>query len=31
VLTGATHAGPHLPLSELAERLPVALLVPDGA
>jgi len=31
VLTGATHAGPYLPLSELAERLPVALLVPDRA
>jgi (1->4)-alpha-D-glucan 1-alpha-D-glucosylmutase len=31
VLTGATHAGPHLPLSDLAERLPVALLLPDGA
>jgi (1->4)-alpha-D-glucan 1-alpha-D-glucosylmutase len=31
VLTGATHAGPHLALSDLAERLPVALLLPDGA
>src|SRR5262249_42952209 len=31
VRTGATRAGPSLPLSELAERLPVALLVPDGA
>ena len=31
VLTGATHAGPHLALSDLAERFPVALLLPDGA
>jgi (1->4)-alpha-D-glucan 1-alpha-D-glucosylmutase len=30
-LTGATRAGPHLALSDLAERLPVALLLPDGA
>jgi (1->4)-alpha-D-glucan 1-alpha-D-glucosylmutase len=28
VLTDATHAGPQLPMSDLAERLPVALLVP---
>jgi (1->4)-alpha-D-glucan 1-alpha-D-glucosylmutase len=30
VLTGATHPGPYLPLSELTERLAVALLVADG-
>jgi (1->4)-alpha-D-glucan 1-alpha-D-glucosylmutase len=30
-LTGAIRAGPHLALSDLAERLPVALLLPDGA
>jgi (1->4)-alpha-D-glucan 1-alpha-D-glucosylmutase len=30
VLAGATHAGPRLLLSDLTERLPVALLVPDG-
>src|SRR5262249_60288249 len=31
VLTGATPPGPYLPLSDFAERLPVALLVPDRA
>jgi malto-oligosyltrehalose synthase len=30
VLTGATHAGPSLLLSTVTERLPVALLVPEG-
>jgi malto-oligosyltrehalose synthase len=31
VLTGATRAGPRLFLSDLAVRLPVSLLIPDGA
>ena len=31
VLTGATHSGPRLLLSDIEIRLPVALLVPDGA
>ncbi len=31
VLTGTTHAGPYLLLSDLAVRLPVALLIPDVA
>jgi (1->4)-alpha-D-glucan 1-alpha-D-glucosylmutase len=31
VLTGAMHAGPRLLLSEVTQRLPVVLLVPDGA
>ena len=31
VLSGAMHTGPRLLLSDLAERLPVALLIPDGA
>jgi maltooligosyltrehalose synthase len=31
VLTGATHAGPHLLLSDIEIRLPVALLVPADA
>jgi len=31
VLTGTTRAGPYLLLSDLAVRLPVTLLIPDGA
>ena len=31
VLSGAVHTGPRLLLSDVTERLPVALLVPDGA
>jgi (1->4)-alpha-D-glucan 1-alpha-D-glucosylmutase len=31
VLTGTVHAGPRVPLSFVALRLPVALLVPDDA